>query len=62
MKQANKEIRAAARAAKIPLWRIADAIDISEAMMTRKLRRELPEDEKAKILAAIKELEAAADD
>ena len=50
------ELRKAAKAAGIPLWRIADAIGVGEATMTRKLRHELPENEKKQLLNLIKQL------
>ena len=52
----NLELRQAAKAAGIPLWRIADAIGVGEATMTRKLRHELPENEKKQLLNLIKQL------
>ena len=52
----NLELRKAAKAAGIPLWRIADAIGVVEATMTRKLRHELPENEKKQLLNLIKQL------
>ena len=52
----NLELRKAAKAAGIPLWRIADAIGDGEATMTRKLRLELPENEKKQLLNLIKQL------
>ena len=41
----NMNLRRTAKAAKVPLWRIAEVLGISEPTMTRKLRRELDEDE-----------------
>lgn len=55
-KPANQELRNAAKTAKVPLWAIADVLQISEPTMTRKLRRELDEDEKARILGIISAL------
>lgn len=52
----NLELRKAAKAAGIPLWRIADAIGVGEATMTRKLRHELPENKKKQLLNLIKQL------
>mgnify|MGYP001072246537 FL=1 len=52
----NLELRKAAKAAGIPLWRIADAIGVGEATITRKLRHELPENEKKQLLNLIKQL------
>lgn len=53
---ANQDLRNAARDAGVPLWAIADVLHISEPTMTRKLRRELPEKEKRKILDIISAL------
>ena len=55
-KPANQELRNAAKTAKVPLWAIADVLHISEPTMTRKLRRELGETEKRKILDIISAL------
>lgn len=52
----NMNLRRTAKAAKVPLWRIAEVLGISEPTMTRKLRRELPEKEKRKILDIISAL------
>lgn len=53
---ANRELRNAAKTAKVPLWAIADVLQISEPTMTRKLRRELPEKEKQQLLEIIEQL------
>ena len=52
----NLDLRKSAKAAGIPLWRIADAIGVSEPTMTRKLRHELPGNEKKQLLDLIKQL------
>jgi len=54
--RANQDIRQEAKAARLTLWQIAEALNISEPTMTRWLRKELPEEEKAKIFEAIKSL------
>ena len=38
------------------MWQIAEALGIADCSLSRKLRRELPDDEKAKIFAIIREL------
>jgi len=53
---ANSELRRFAKAKGVSLWQIAEALNISEPTMTRKLRRELPDDEKAKIRVIITQL------
>lgn len=52
----NQEIRQAAKTANIRLWRIADKLGISDQTLCRRMRYELPEDEKQKILDIINEL------
>ena len=49
MKTANLELRRTAKANGVALWQIADKLGISEPTMTRRLRSELPENEKQKI-------------
>lgn len=53
---ANEEIRKSARISHVPLWRIAKEMGISEPTMTRKLRVELSEQEKNKMLQIIHKL------
>lgn len=52
----NQEIRTEAKRNGVKLWQIADRLGISEPTMTRKLRHELNEDEKNRILSIITEL------
>lgn len=52
----NKEIRVAAKNAGICLWEIAEAYGINDGNFSRKLRKELPQEEKDKILAIIDKL------
>ena len=49
----NLDIRKAAKAAKVPLWKLAASLGFSEATMTRKLRSALSEDEKRKFFEQI---------
>ena len=49
----NEEIRIAARKARVPFWKIADAWGISEATFTRMMRRELPRDKHDQIMLII---------
>lgn len=60
----NMDLRRTAKAAKVPLWRVAEVLGISEPTMTRKLRRELPEKEKQQMFGIIEQLakEAETDD
>lgn len=55
---ANKEIRDAACDAGVRLWQIADCIGMNDGNFSRKLRRELPDQEKKEILEIIKTLTA----
>lgn len=49
----NEVIRRRAKEAGVKFWELADALSISEATVTRKLRRELPDAEREKILEII---------
>ena len=51
----NEDIRKTVRDAGLTLWMVAEAMGISEATMTRKLRNELAEEEKQHILNIIRE-------
>lgn len=52
----NKEIRIAAKNAGVRLWEVAAAYGINDSNFSRKLRQELPQQEKEKILAIIDRL------
>lgn len=52
----NTDIRAEIMAAGLRHWQIAEHLGVSESWLCRKLRHELPEDEKEKIRSVIKEL------
>lgn len=56
MVKANNDIRQEAKKACVPLWKIADILGVGEYTIIRKLRYELPEEEKAKIRQAINEI------
>lgn len=47
------DIKCYAKKSGVPLWKIADALCISEATITRKLRHELTAEEKQKMTALI---------
>lgn len=49
----NKEIREALKAAGLKQWKLGELLGCSESTVYRKLRKELPEDEKQKILKMI---------
>ena len=52
----NIEVRNAAGGYGLRLWQVAGALGMNESAFTRKLRKELPQDEKEKILAVIEKL------
>lgn len=52
----NKDVRQAATNANVRLWQIAEALGIADFNFSRKLRHELPTEEKEKIFSIIQEL------
>jgi len=56
----NRDIRLEAAAAGIHLWQIADRFGCTDGNFSRKLRKELPDEEKAKIREIIAELQKEA--
>lgn len=52
----NQDVRRAAAGAGVKLWQIADALGIADCSLSRKLRKELSADEKARIFEIIREL------
>lgn len=57
-KEVNKDIKIAAKSAGVYHWEIADKLGIQDSAFSRKLRRELPAQERNKILEIISELAA----
>lgn len=55
---ANNDIRTRAEKAGVRLWQIAEKVGINDGNFSRKLRRELPQEEKEKIFRIIVELKA----
>ena len=51
----NADIRCKAFELEVPHWRIAKRLGIDASTFSRKLREELPDDEKAKVINAIEE-------
>lgn len=49
----NKEIRSAITTAGVKYWRVAERLGIADTTFSRKLRRELPQAEKDRVLQAI---------
>ena len=54
----NAEIRNRAKEAGVKLWEIADRDGVNDGNFSRKLRRELPEEERERILAIIDQIAA----
>lgn len=52
----NDDIRQAAQSAGVRLWQIAEKLGLSDGNFSRRLRRELPDEEKAKIMGIIERL------
>lgn len=57
---ANQDIRRAAAGAGVKLWQIAEGLGIADCSLSRKLRRELPEEEKQKVFGIIRDLSGKA--
>lgn len=58
--KANKDIREKARNSGVRLWQIADALGIQESFFSKKLRKELSDEEQTQILNIIDDLAKAA--
>ena len=52
----NQDIRRSAAGAGVRLWQIAEELGIADCSLSRKLRKELPQEEKKRILAIIERL------
>ena len=52
----NNDIREAAKKAGIHLWQVAEACGVNDGNFSRKLRKELPQEEKQTILGIIARL------
>ncbi len=52
----NRDIRSAAGSRGVRLWQIAEALGIADCSFSRKLRKELSDDEKQRIFGIIEEL------
>lgn len=52
----NNDIREAAKKAGVHLWQVAEACGINDGNFSRKLRKELPQEEKQTILEIIDRL------
>ena len=56
MRTANREIRQAATEAGVRLWQIAEALGTTDSGFSRRLRHELPPEEKKQVLDIIGDL------
>lgn len=54
----NQEIRNAIRSAGVRQWQVAEAMGLREDTLSRKLRHELNEETKRKVLAAVEKAKA----
>lgn len=54
----NLDIRQKAKCSGVKLWEIAEGIGITDSNFSRKLRRELPKEERERILRLIDEIAA----
>lgn len=52
----NQRIRKEARLYDVKLWQIADRLGLNDGNFSRKLRRELPDDEQERIINLIHEI------
>lgn len=52
----NEDVKRFAKQCGVCLWRVADSLGIQDSALSKKLRRELPAEEKEKILSIIREL------
>lgn len=60
MTQANKDIREAIVHSGFKFWQIADKYGLTDGNFSKKLRKELPQEDKAKILKIIEDLKVEA--
>lgn len=56
MNSANQDIRVIAKENGVLLWEIAERLNITDGNFSRKLRRELPPEMKARIVGIIREV------
>ena len=56
LKMRNQDIRRMAAGAGVKLWQIADELGIADCSLSRKLRKELNQEEKERIFSIIKRL------
>lgn len=51
----NQEIRIALKKNKMKQWQLAELLEINESVLSRRLRKELPDKEKERILDIIRD-------
>lgn len=54
----NLDVRQTAKRSGVKLWQIADSLGIADSNFSKKLRYELPKEEKSKVFAVIAQLAA----
>lgn len=54
----NVDIRQTAKKSGVKLWQIADSLGIADSNFSKRLHRELPDEEKQKIFEIIREISA----
>lgn len=52
----NKEIRTTAKAHGVKMWQIAEALGIQDSALSRRMRHELPDDERKQIIGIIENI------
>ena len=58
MRTANENLKTYAKEREVFLWQIADRLSLQDSNFSKKLRRELPEEERERILAIIDQIAA----
>lgn len=53
---ANEEIRQAAKKSGVRLWQLAYAVGVNDSTFSRRLRKELPQEELEKLLSIIAQI------
>ena len=57
----NEALRRFAAGTGVKLWQVAEALGIADTSLSRKMRRELPPDEKERIVRIIREISKEAE-
>ena len=53
MNRPNDDVRRAAAGHGVPLWKVAEALGIADSSLSRKLRKELPAEERLELMEII---------